>query len=94
MMWAHLSQEERVTHLEAIVRQALQSKALLAEMADALYALSQRPDLSAEEQRLLHILNDAIAHEEVLPASAPTSSVEPVLKCAPQSQTVHPRPSA
>lgn len=94
MMWANLSQVERVTYLEAIVRQALQSKALLAEMANALYALSQRPDLSVEEQRLLHILNDAIAHEEILPTSAPTASGEPILNRAPQSQTVHPGHSA
>lgn len=88
MMWTNLSQVDRVTYLEAIVRQALQSKALLAEMADALYALSQRSDLSDEEQRLLHILNDAITQEDVLPDAALTSSGEPVLNYGPQTQAV------
>ncbi len=94
MMWANLSQAERITYLEAIVRQALQSKALLAEVADAIYALSQQSELSADEQRLLNILNDAINQEEILPASAPNPAGEPTLKCAPQTQTVHPGHSA
>jgi hypothetical protein len=70
MMWASLSPADRVTHLDTLVRQALQSGELSEQVADAVYALGQRQDLSVDEQHLLRILNDAILQGDVEPAQA------------------------
>jgi hypothetical protein len=90
MAWANQPQADRILRLEAIVRQALQSGELSEEAADAVYALSQASDLSPDEQRLLHILNEAITQGQVLPISPPFSTLESSLHCAPQPESVSP----
>lgn len=90
MVWANQPSANRTLRLEAIVRQALQSGELSEEAADAVYALSQSPALSADEQRFLRILNEAITQGQVLPASPIFSTLEPSLHGAPQPESVSP----
>ena len=79
MTWANFSQPDRIASLEAIVRQALQSSELLEEAANAVYSLSQQPQLSADERHLLSILNDAILNGDVQPVQPQPSP--PVADC-------------
>jgi hypothetical protein len=96
MVWANLSQADRITYLETLVRQALQSGELLAPSADAVYALGQRLDLSIDEQHLLNILNDAILQGSVKPAQTESSLLSPpdVPSTSPQPDAVPSSPSA
>lgn len=61
-MLAYPSLRDRSTSLEAIIRQALLFAELSSRSAQTIYRISQQPDLSEDEQRMLAILQEALGY--------------------------------
>ncbi|MEB3251506.1 MAG: hypothetical protein VKO01_05135 [Cyanobacteriota bacterium] len=61
-MLAYPSLRDRSTSLEAIIRQALLFGELSNRSAETVYRISQQPDVSEDEQRMLAILQEALGY--------------------------------
>lgn len=61
-MLAYPSLRDRATSLQAIIRQALLFGELSNRSAQTVYRISQQPDLSEDEQRMLAILQEALGY--------------------------------
>ncbi|NJL45493.1 MAG: hypothetical protein HC922_06635 [Leptolyngbyaceae cyanobacterium SM2_3_12] len=60
-MLAYPSLTDRTASLEAIVRQALLFEELTLQAEATVQCISQQPDLTSDEMRILEILQDAMA---------------------------------